>query len=558
MNQFEAIAAPAARPIDRTPLAGATRWAVVVLSLLSLGAVVYFAALWCRPDENFRSRPLTEDGFYELSVARSIAAGHGFTVDGHTPTNGVQPLICLLTAPIFAAAGDDTTLALRLVTMFQAALYVFAALAIAWFASCLPPDHVRRRLYYWTVVALVLWNYSLSTAMMNGLETSLSIGLLFVSAGYYAKFVAPAAIVPPKRLALLGALLGLAVLGRIDSAVFVPILCLWHVGRRRSRARATLQEGAAGGILKALAESAVFGAIGFVVTLPWWVFNYTHFGSLVPTSGQAQAMITAATWPNVLATLRVLSDAMLVVVHAPFASANTLTMFAGAILAATAAVIVLVVPVLRIGAVDVARRIGRTWKLRPAVPLGIFTLALLVYYSFFFGAPHFQFRYLVTVRLFVVLAVAAVAVELWCSEGNPRVVRSSVACTLFLLMAIGGAAFSRNFGRQGVAGNFYAPVATWIGTHTAAGDRIGMFQAGTTGFFYPDRVVDLDGKVNLEALRALQHGTIGRYVDTSGFDYIIDWSSLTGAIFADARVRAKYRPSDTLNDGFVVWKRIAP
>ena len=33
-----------------------------------------------------------EDGFYTLSVARQIAVGGGITIDGHTATNGFQPL----------------------------------------------------------------------------------------------------------------------------------------------------------------------------------------------------------------------------------------------------------------------------------------------------------------------------------------------------------------------------------------------------------------------------------------------------------------------------------
>ena len=51
--------------------------------------------------------------------------------------------------------------------------------------------------------------------------------------------------------------------------------------------------------------------------------------------------------------------------------------------------------------------------------------------------------------------------------------------------------------------------------------RIGMMESGRTAFVYPDRVVNLDGKVNVEALRAMQAGTLLAYIRKSAFDVIM-------------------------------------
>ena len=42
--------------------------------------------------------PLTEDGYYSLSVARNLAAGKGMTIDGANLTNGFQPLFTMIEA----------------------------------------------------------------------------------------------------------------------------------------------------------------------------------------------------------------------------------------------------------------------------------------------------------------------------------------------------------------------------------------------------------------------------------------------------------------------------
>ena len=43
---------------------------------------------------------ISDDAYYTLTIARSIAHGHGPTVDGHTLTSGFQALLGFLMVPV--------------------------------------------------------------------------------------------------------------------------------------------------------------------------------------------------------------------------------------------------------------------------------------------------------------------------------------------------------------------------------------------------------------------------------------------------------------------------
>ena len=53
------------------------------------------------------------------------------------------------------------------------------------------------------------------------------------------------------------------------------------------------------------------------------------------------------------------------------------------------------------------------------------------------------------------------------------------------------------------------------------GSRIGMMESGRFGFMLPDRVVNLDGKMRVPALRALQQGKLDEEIWRGNFDYIL-------------------------------------
>ena len=69
---------------------------------------------------------------------------------------------------------------------------------------------------------------------------------------------------------------------------------------------------------------------------------------------------------------------------------------------------------------------------------------------------------------------------------------------------------------------------------TVAPARVGMDQSGTAGFVATN-VVNLDGKVNISALRARQKEDIGAYVAKEQFEYIADWQEKIDEITGSAK-----------------------
>src|SRR5215470_2091515 len=98
--------------------AGATLLALATLSLAF------------RPAGNVVLMPLSEDGYYAMTIARNIAAGRGITIDGVTATNGFQPLFTFIQAAMFRLAGGDDVVAIRLILVLHWLCQVGAALHV--------------------------------------------------------------------------------------------------------------------------------------------------------------------------------------------------------------------------------------------------------------------------------------------------------------------------------------------------------------------------------------------------------------------------------------------
>lgn len=524
-----------------------------LLRLLTFVGLTIHLALAFRPGDYILSRPLQEDAFYSLGVARSLAEGHGLTIDGVHPTNGVQPLICFLDAPLFMIAGGDTILALRLVLVLQVLIYAAVVFLVAWFVTSLLRPGGPKREVFWLVAVIVAWSYSLSNGMLNGLETGLAVALAMLAAGYYNTRIAPAQEGRPGRYLLLGAILGVAVLARIDLAFLVAALLLWHLLLAHRRYGSLKGGERLAALLRVLLQCLAVGATSVLVSAPWWIYNYTTFGSLIPISGQAQQMLLPLPSVNLHATALALGNALVPVVHTPVLLYRYSPLLAPILFIAATAAVVLAGRGWK-SVCDAAGNWNRFWKYSGILPLLLFSAGLVVYYVFFFGAPHFIVRYLMTLRVLIGVTVTGFLYLIWRSAPAGSLLRSLLVLLLGGSLAASTYALSWNF--RDVWGNFYLFPARWIERNVTPPETVGMFQSGTTGFLAPDAVVNLDGKVNAGALRALQEDRLPAYVDSMRFDYLIDWDYFIDRALADSAVRSRYMPVDTLPGDFIVWKRV--
>ncbi len=528
-----------------------------LLRLLTFVGLCIHLLLLFRPAEQLVSRPFQEDAFYSLSVSRSLAEGKGLSVDGVQPTNGVQPLICFLYAPLFQLGGGDLYLALRFVLLLQVLIYAAAVFAIAWYTTALMRPGGPKREVFWLITTVFAWSYTFSNGLLNGLETGLAVAVVFAVLGYYQTRIASEPEASERglgRYIILGAMLGVAVLTRIDIAFLVAAILLWHLLRAHLRYGSLQGRERLAALGRTLGQCVAVGLTSIIVSSPWWIYNQVTFGSIVPISGQAQQILIRDTGANLEAIWLALAHAVLPTVHTPVLLYEYTPVLVplGFLLAA-----VLAVSIGRgWGAVRAAvSGWSRFWEYSATLPLAIFGLALAVYYGFFFGAPHFIVRYLASPRVLIGITSVVFFYLVWRHAPAGSLLRTMLVLLLAGSMIGGGVAMRWNF--TDFWGNFFLYPARWIAASVRQPQKVGMFQSGTTGFLSPGIVVNLDGKVNVGALRATQEGRIPAYVDSMRFDYLIDWPEYMAKAFADPAVRARYRAIDTLEGRFIVWKRIA-
>jgi len=445
----------------------------------ALALAFFYSGLALRPFDALLAMPIAEDGWYALTVARNVANGQGITIDGTVWTNGFQPLFTALQALCF-----------WLMPLPEAELRLFYLLA--WLVHCagarlvasLARDAVREPVHGALTAPLAALLYLAAIKNFNdfytGLETGLQLALYALVWRLYADGWRD-------RPVLMGLALGALVLARIDAAVFVAVFCAVEFLR--------------GGASWAVRFRTCFlaGALAVLVSSPWWLYNTLLFGHPMPSSGFAQqdaAFDFERVW-TALWALRIVAMPWL---------------FAGAHEA-------LWTDLARIAAlVAAAMLVWRTRDLRYAPPLlrfaGLLLLCyagLVVYYTRMFFADWFYIRYFAPLSLIAFVYLPALLAARLPRTGSALALAAAVGAALLLAGAWQG------LGLFGASAHHRQAVL--VAEHVPPEDVVAAGQSGTLGFLR-DRVVNVDGKVNPEALK--WRGRIPEYLDARGIRWFVD------------------------------------
>jgi hypothetical protein len=479
-----------------------------VLKGLALLVALLALSLSFREKSLLLHPPLSEDGYYSMTIARNIAGGRGVSVDGRTPTNGFQPLFTFLSVPVFVLAGPDRILGVRLFLALHWLFYVATAAVLGRILrDALDPQDARgRTLAPWYAATVYLCLFPVFGHHFNGLET----GCLLLSYAVVLRYAQTHALRTPAEAAVLGALLGLVVLSRIDAVFFVILVCaylfLFLSGGGPAGAR--------------LRPAATVAATAFLVSSPWWFYSVFVFGSLLPSSGAAeQAWALDARRLGVMATA-ILRNLMPVYLHD--LDERVATDGVRALLL----VGVLVLLWTRRG------EVGK-WRFANAVPgghllglgccLALSSLMLALWYALSSWAVHFYARYLAPLLLLVVLALARALFAL--AEAWPG---RAVALLLLLGLSVPFEVV-RSYREPIIERNiFVRRQLTLVESRVPPEEWVAALQTGTLGYFR-DRVLNLDGKVNPQALR--RRHDIWRYLDEQGVRWLCDWPELFRPFF---------------------------
>jgi hypothetical protein len=443
---------------------------------------------------------IPDDTYYTLTIARSIAKGHGPTVDGHTLTAGFQALLGFLMVPVYWVTDNPDT-ALRVDLTLLVLVDTATIVVLAWLAF-----RVAGRVA--AITAALLWAISPVAVSMalGGLETSLAI---LCEIGLVAVWMwagdRPAST---RRWSVVGVVAGLAVLARIDALLLVASLALLQLWR---------------GPRRPLVQAGIAAA---VTLAPWWIWCAVNFGTPIPTSGDA-AHDLAPLSPFAREGLAQLAGA---VVGGPFALWHSVRDR----LNDEPLLGVLVFWIL------VAGLLALTWwwargrvQPQPAVAaLPVFAAGLLVFYAWF-GVGWYFTRYLAPVAAVATLAISVLVARVAALHGGWQL---PAVGSLALLLLVGGiaaiTASEHNLtATRGTASRFdsvtgYRDAAMTVVRVPPQGSTLGAWQAGAFAYYANDRitVVNLYGVVKPDAAEAARDDRTAAYIRDRGVDWLADFT----------------------------------
>lgn len=467
----------------------------VFAGLIAVGLAGLLLATAFRTGASLYGLPFTEDGFYALTIARNIAAGRGITIDGEVWTNGFQPLFTFLQAACFLVAGGNEAIAGRMIIVLAWFAHVVGALLAGGVALDARPDADGRLVRAFLAVALYLAAAKFFADFYTGLETGLQLTMILA----LWRGVQRGAIDSVIGCFGLGVLLGLAVVTRIDVGFLAVVLAAWALLRGWGEVG-----------IAAILRPLVMALSASAISSPWWLYNKLVFGSWVPSSGPAQQS-WAFDMDRILEGLWALRVVLVPWIFAWDAESLATDLARSAMLALALAMF-LFMPTgsRRAMATAVAQRTaGFGWALVAAMT------ALALFYVGSFFAYWFYFRYFAPLSLLAVIGVAVIA-----SDFAARGALGSLAVAVVLVIVTAAGAIMPWRAVQGELGpsTHYAMVDL-VARSVPPTDIVAAGQSGTLGFFR-SRVVNVDGKVNRDALAYQDRMWV--YLDQRNIRWFVD------------------------------------
>jgi len=486
------------------------------ISLFALTIRLYIA--W-RPLQYIDNLLIPDDTYLALKIAKNFAIGAGLTFDGIHLTNGFQPLYVFLVSPLYLLFRQDLITPVHICLSICAVFNVLTGLLIYRILSRL--TDTRKGL-----IALILWSFSPRVIAngINGLESSLSLFFVALTVWFYIASVRSAGGATRRSPYLLGVFLGLSIFARIDAVFLLLAMSVDFILVSWKRSKST-------NLVSLAINLGKMYLTAFLVLLPWWLFQSLYFKNLLPVSGEA-VRYQALSYVNHSPSLGFFKDRLVLSLmqwlNSPFQFMSFSRLPA---LWEILSVVVVVAGVF----VILVRKQKLAHSLSPLNFLWIMSLGLLFLYSFYVPAHWFFKRYYYPV-IFILVMYWGVLFDMIFSIMSQKLKMPKIVSTA-LFVLFGGIMFysglqSFLFARpdsavgcdsDGCSG--YYQVALWIQDQVADGDIIGSYQSGALGYFLADnRVINLDGVVNGEALAALKNNSAFEYIRSEDINFVADWN----------------------------------
>lgn len=439
-------------------------------------------------------KPLTEDGYYMLTVAWNIAAGKGFTYNLGIRTTGVQPLAALVYSfPAFIVqnfGGNKYDFA-RAVIILSALLQVIYALLIYWVSISIS-SNPHKPLYFLISVCVVLLNFKVLLNFAIGLETGLYLILLALFFLYCLKYkqIQPGI----KHLLALGLISGLLLLCRLDSAIILFTFYVLLLLTQRIRFR----------------QLVMITIIAVLIYLPWQIYVLEITGNILQSSARSQIAFLGYYDMNYI-----IEQFFTSIIHTltPFLYTGNILLWLMFPLGIPYIILMLMVyrkyksTIIDNQALSLLQLISSSF------------LVLSIVFFFFSDAPYFYFRYLAYIMVVSLPVIVILFTELLKKQRAQFI----IICLIVLLFAFSIQSYL--YFHSGKSALAITMRQTYVLENFSGDVRIGAFQTGALGY-YVDNVINLDGKMNDNALDSYKSKSLEKYIDSIKIEVLIDWKEI--------------------------------
>ena len=510
-----------------------------------------------------------DDAYYYFKVAANFPDAGRWTFDTIHSTNGVQPLWAIILTSLaqvlkWFGISEPNTLA-----------RVFVALtALLHFGSCIVLYHLLARKVSvgtaLTAAGAFLFPLGIVWARVWGMENSLYALLLLTTIAYFHLRILERSTV--RRAVLLGVLLGLTALARLNAMLFIPCLLGYFIlagPRPEMMERARL--------------AFVAGVAAAILVLPYFLANFVSTGHLLPISSAAKVIGTEHFLRQNGVESRLSAEYAWLLVQ-EFAgpvrwfitsrASDALWVIGGRLwwegippLATFVAVMgALVLGPLALGRARewlrfLADRFGRLAPFGYVLVFGALDATISVF-QFPLQLKYAMIKWWLVENEIAVVVISATLVVACISYVGSRLLsspaRAAVALTaLTLLVGLHvrqAAQFYfddevqlRDWNASWNDDSYLA--AQWLATNTPKDARIGSWNAGVLGYYSDRRVINLDGLINnFSLLPYLQGDDIGGYIRLEHITYLSDLDPMFKLHRLNERMKLTevYRRRDTL------------
>lgn len=448
-------------------------------------------------------KPVGEDAFYMLTIAWNLAEGSGLVYNYNEATTGIQPLTTFIygmLAWVIQAAGYDKWDFTRIVFLFNVLIIFLFYYSIKSLLKKVNVSHDNSLL----LLLLILFNFNLYRTFTYGLETGLYLflfALCIISS--YNLFIGNK---NNYKILFFGLAAGLCVLVRIDFAVILLVFLLINLITKKLKIK----------------EVLLIGLITGFIASPWFIYVYISTNSIIPSSGSAQAQFVQ--FEDLFS--RPLS--MFVAIITNF---FPLIYTGGKLPVALAAIIILLAVIFYNFKQN--QQILLQFKsdnFKQLFVWGLSVMPLLIVYILFFWAAHFYIRYSAPLLIFATVLIFVFVNDKLNKKSSNLILAIIMVITFFMQ-----AYYSFHLGR---VGNTHTVSAGFIKSNFPT-IKVGSFQSGVIGYFNSN-VVNLDGKINKDALLALRQNKLDEFVDKEKIDVLIDWPSVISSAFDSAYLKEKW------------------